>query len=196
MATAKKTKKGATKKPTKVANKKVAAKKPKSTVKPKAKTKPVAKKKTAPKAVATKKSPAKKASPVTTKKASGKSVKPKATPTVKANKSAGSTKATKPASKAWMQPLDDRILVEVIEENQTSPGGIIIVDSSTQPDNLSGFVLSVGRGHQNKKGRIRPIELKAGDKIIFSKYAGDKISKDGVNFVIIRETEVLGFASN
>jgi chaperonin GroES len=54
----------------------------------------------------------------------------------------------------------------------------------------------VGRGHQSKKGRIRPVEVTVGDKIIFSKYAGDKISQDGVNFVVIRETEILGLAAN
>lgn len=97
---------------------------------------------------------------------------------------------------AWLQPLDDRLLVEIVEEPKVSPGGIILIDSSEQPENLHGIVLSIGRGHQNKKGKIRPIEAKKGDKIIFSKYSGDKITKDGVNFVVIRESDVLGFSSN
>lgn len=102
----------------------------------------------------------------------------------------------KPKGQAWMKPLDDRILIEVVEESSVSPGGIILVDSSIKPENIQGFVIAVGRGHQTKKGRIHPVEVKAGDKIIFSKYAGDKVSQDGVNFVIIRESEILGLASN
>lgn len=101
----------------------------------------------------------------------------------------------KPKGKAWLRPLDDRLLIELIEVAPVSPNGLIIIDSSNQPDNLQGVVLAVGRGHQNKKGRIRPIEVKTGDQVIFSKYAGDKIVKDGVNFVIIRESEILGFSA-
>lgn len=104
--------------------------------------------------------------------------------------------SAKPKGKTWLQPLDDRLLIEVAEQPKQTPGGIIIVDSAETTENLRGFVIAVGRGHQNKKGRIRPIEAKAGDKVIFSKYAGDKISHDGVNFVVIRETDILGFASN
>ncbi len=95
---------------------------------------------------------------------------------------------------AWLHPLDDRLLIELVEEPQVSPGGIILIDSSQQPENLQGVVLAVGRGHQNKKGRLRPIETKAGDKVIFSKFSGDKITQNGVNFVIIRESEILGYA--
>lgn len=104
--------------------------------------------------------------------------------------------SSKPKGKAWLNPLDDRLLIEILEEPKQSPGGIILIDSTEQAENLRGFVIAIGRGHQNKKGRIRPIEAKAGDKVIFSKYAGDKISHDGVNFVVIRETDILGFASN
>lgn len=124
-----------------------------------------------------------------------------ATPTKAPKKASVGAEATKPKAltpkgSAWLQPLDDRILVELCEEPQVSPGGIILVDSSTQPDNVQGLVLAVGRGHQSKKGRIRPVEVKKGDKIIFSKYSGDKVSLHGVNFVIIRESEILGFASH
>jgi len=104
--------------------------------------------------------------------------------------------STKPKGKAWLRPLDDRLLIEITDEPKKSPGGIILIDSTEQVENLQGFVIAVGRGHQGKKGRIRPIEAKTGDKVIFSKYSGDKISHDGVNFVVIRETDVLGFASN
>lgn len=104
--------------------------------------------------------------------------------------------SSKPKGKAWLRPLDDRLLIEIAEEPKQTPGGIILIDSTEQAENLRGFVIAIGRGHQNKKGRIRPIEAKAGDKVIFSKYAGDKISHDGVNFVVIRETDILGFASN
>lgn len=103
---------------------------------------------------------------------------------------------SKPKGTAWLRPLDDRLLIEIAEEPKQTPGGIILIDSTETTENMRGFVIAVGRGHQSKKGRIRPIEAKAGDKVIFSKYAGDKISHDGVNFVVIRETDILGFASN
>ncbi len=201
MAQTKKAKVKAKAKPAKKASKKAVPVKKTVKAKPKAvAAKPTKKtaavKKTArPKAA---KAPIKKR--VVTKSAAKKAtIKKSATPKAAVSKPSKTTKIAKPSSpkgKTWLQPLDDRILVEVAEQDQVSPGGIVLIDSSTQPDNVQGFVVAVGRGHQNKKGRIRPIELKAGDKIIFSKYAGDKVSQDGVNFVIIRETEVLGFASN
>lgn len=110
--------------------------------------------------------------------------------------SVSSKLSSKPKGRAWLHPLDDRLLIEVTEEPKQTTGGIILIDSTEQAENLRGFVIAIGRGHQGKKGRIRPIEAKAGDKVIFSKYAGDKITHDGVNFVVIRETDILGFASN
>jgi chaperonin GroES len=172
----------------------------------KAKAKPIAKA-TKKKAAASAKTNAKKQlkakvtkmKPVKAKAATTTKVKPaskKVSLKPKAKSASSASKVRPQKSQPWMQPLDDRILVEIADGPQTSPGGIILVDTAIQPDNVQGYVVSVGRGHQSKKGRIRPIEVKAGDKIIFSKYTGDKVSHDGVNFVIIRESEVLGFASN
>ncbi len=104
--------------------------------------------------------------------------------------------SAKPKGTAWLQPLDDRLLIEIIDEPKQTSGGLILVDTTEQNENLQGFVIKVGRGHQNKKGRVRPIEAKAGDRVIFSKYAGDKVTHDGIKFVILRETEVLGFAAH
>ncbi|MEY4615690.1 MAG: hypothetical protein RJB66_650 [Pseudomonadota bacterium] len=178
--------------PKKVTAKKSSAKvaKPKATkTKIVKKVSPAKKAKSAKKTATNKKKPTK-SSPKAVAKAK------KLTPTKTASKKPAATKPTTAKTKAWMKPLDDRLLVELIEADQVSQGGIILVDSSIQPENLEGFVTAIGRGHQNKKGRIHPIELKVGDKIIFSKYAGDKVSHNGVNFVIIRETDVLGFAAN
>jgi chaperonin GroES len=166
---------------------------------------PKAKAKTVKKAAAPKKTKITKKTISTKSKTSKASAKPApkaAAQTKKPIKSAAPSKKTTltksqgPKAKAWMKPLDDRILVELVDAEQVSPGGIILVDSSIQPENLEGYVTAIGRGHQNKKGRIRPVELKVGDKVLFSKYAGDKVSHNGVNFVIIRESEVLGFAAN
>lgn len=166
------------------------AKKPVAAKATKSKTKATPKKKVnlAKKPVAVKKT-AKKSAGLSKAKASPK-------PKAPAKPTTTSKKTSAPKGVAWMQPLDDRILVEIADSEQVTPGGIVLIDSSNQPENMHGYVVAVGRGHQSKKGRIRPIEVKAGDKIIFSKYAGDKVSYDGVNFVIIRETEVLGFAAN
>ncbi len=202
MATAKKTK--ATKKPTKTVSakgikkastKKIGAAKvaPKKTASKKVLKATVAKK-AGGKTTAAKKIAASKQKTTSKKVAALKS--PVKAKTLTKTISTAPKKATGPKGKAWLKPLDDRLLVEVAEVATTTPGGIVLVDSSSQPDNTQGYVLAVGRGHQNKKGRIRPVEVNVGDKIIFSKYAGDKVSLDGVNFVIIRETEILGFAAN
>lgn len=207
MATNKKVKKTKNKKSTTKVTRSVAKKVKASSKKPSVAKKLASKKPsksvTLKKAVKTKTTP--KAALAKSKPSAKKATKPKATVAKKATakasvaKVASAKKPSKPQGpkgKAWLLPLDDRILVEIAEMAPVSPGGIILVDSSYQPENVHGHVIAVGRGHQSKKGRIRPTDVKVGDKIIFSKYAGDKVSHDGVNFVIIRETEVLGFASN
>ncbi len=90
-----------------------------------------------------------------------------------------------------LTPLHDRIVVRRIEEADTTRGGIIIPDSAKDKPQ-EGEVLSVGRGKTNDEGKTFPLDVKAGDRILFGKYAGTEITIDGDTFLIMREEEVLG----
>jgi chaperonin GroES len=95
---------------------------------------------------------------------------------------------------AKFTPLHDRILVRRVEEAETTRGGIIIPDTAKEK-NQEGEVISVGSGRVNDKGEVRPLDVKAGDRILFGKYAGNDIKIDGEDFVIMKEEEVLGILS-
>src|SRR5665213_3035346 len=88
-------------------------------------------------------------------------------------------------------PLHDRILVRRMEETETMRGGIIIPDSAKEKPQ-QGEVISVGKGKSNDEGKVFPLDVKAGDKILFGKYSGTEIKLDGEEFLIMREEEVLG----
>ena len=91
-------------------------------------------------------------------------------------------------------PLHDRILVRRVEESETTRGGIIIPDSAKDKPQ-EGEVISAGKGKINEEGKVRPLDVKEGDRILFGKYAGTEIKLDGEDFVIMREEEVLGLVS-
>ncbi len=88
-------------------------------------------------------------------------------------------------------PLHDRILVRRVEEAETTRGGIIIPDTAKDKPQ-EGEVISVGKGKINEEGKVRPLDVKEGDRILFGKYSGTEIKLDGEDFVIMREEEVLG----
>jgi chaperonin GroES len=88
-------------------------------------------------------------------------------------------------------PLHDRILVRRLEEGETMRGGIIIPDSAKEKPQ-QGEVISVGKGKSNDEGKVFPLDVKAGDKILFGKYSGTEIKLDAEEFLIMREEEVLG----
>ncbi len=88
-------------------------------------------------------------------------------------------------------PLHDRILVRRVEEADTTRGGIIIPDSAKDKP-MEGEVISAGKGKINEEGKIRPLDVKEGDRILFGKYSGTEIKIDGEDFIIMREEEVLG----
>jgi len=91
-------------------------------------------------------------------------------------------------------PLHDRILVRRVEEAETSRGGIIIPDTAKDKPQ-EGEVIAVGKGKVEKDGKVIPLELKEGDRILFGKYSGTEIKIDGEELVIMREEEVLGVLS-
>ncbi len=88
-------------------------------------------------------------------------------------------------------PLHDRILVRRLEETETVRGGIIIPDSAKEKPQ-EGEVISVGKGKSNDEGKVFPLDVTAGDSILFGKYSGTEIKIDGEELLIMREEEVLG----
>ena len=89
-----------------------------------------------------------------------------------------------------LKPLNDRIVVKRIEEEQTTAGGIIIPDSAKEKP-IRGEVLAVGNGKVLEDGSRRPLDVKAGDKVLFGKYAGTDVKVEGEELLIMREDDVL-----
>ena len=90
-----------------------------------------------------------------------------------------------------VKPLGDRILVEPVEEKEVKKGGIIIPDSAKEKP-TEGLVVALGTGKLKDDGKKIPLDVKAGDLILFGKYSGQEIKLDGDEFLIMREDEVLG----
>ena len=90
-----------------------------------------------------------------------------------------------------VRPLHDRILIKRIEDKETVKGGIIIPDTAKEKPQ-EAEVMAVGNGKKNEEGKVVPLDVKAGDRILFGKYSGTEIKLDGEEFLIIREEEVLG----
>lgn len=90
-----------------------------------------------------------------------------------------------------IRPVNDRILVLRIEKNQKTAGGIIIPDTAKEKPQ-EGKVIAVGPGKLNDDGKRTPPEVKAGDRVLFSKYAGTEIKIDDVEHVFMREDDILG----
>jgi chaperonin GroES len=90
-----------------------------------------------------------------------------------------------------VRPLYDRILVRRVAEEEKTKGGIIIPDTAKEKPS-EGEVVAVGTGKVTDKGQVRPLEVKAGDRILFGKYSGNEIKLDGDELIILREDEILG----
>ncbi|MCE5309479.1 MAG: co-chaperone GroES [Acidobacteriales bacterium] len=90
-----------------------------------------------------------------------------------------------------IRPLYDRIVVKRIEEKETVLGGIIIPDTAKEKPQ-EGEVVAVGKGKRLEDGKLVPLDVKAGDRILFGKYSGNDIKIDGEEYLIMREDEVLG----
>ena len=99
--------------------------------------------------------------------------------------------ATAPAATANFTPLHDRILVRRIEEGESIRGGIIIPDTAKEKPQ-EGEVIAVGKGKSNDEGKVFPLDVKAGDRILFGKWGGTEIKIDGEDFLIMKEDEALG----
>jgi len=90
-----------------------------------------------------------------------------------------------------IKPLHDRVLVKRIEEEQKTKGGIIIPDTAKEKPQM-GEVIAAGGGRKTEDGKVIPLDVKKGDKILFSKYAGNEIKVEGEELLIMREEDILG----
>lgn len=89
------------------------------------------------------------------------------------------------------RPLHDRVLLRRVEQEAKTAGGIIIPDT-VQEKPMEGEVVAVGTGHVNDNGDVRPLDVKEGDRVIFSKWAGTEISVDGEELMVMKESDVIG----
>ncbi|MBL7546053.1 MAG: co-chaperone GroES [Bdellovibrionaceae bacterium] len=125
-----------------------------------------------------------------TKPTGGKSVSPAAGG---AKTSALHGKKSESYFQSFLTPLDDRIVVLVGETEKVTAGGLYIPDTVTDVSgNYHGKVMAIGRGHMNKKGKVKPLDVSLGDKVVFSQFSGSQIDVEGRNVMIIRESDVLG----
>ncbi|HET8723349.1 MAG TPA: co-chaperone GroES [Anaeromyxobacteraceae bacterium] len=90
-----------------------------------------------------------------------------------------------------IRPLQDRVIVKRVEEEEKTKGGIIIPDSAKEKP-AEGKVIAVGKGKVGEDGKLQPLDVKPGDRILFSKYAGTEVKVDGEETLIMREDDILG----
>ena len=89
------------------------------------------------------------------------------------------------------RPLHDRVVVRRIEEDERTRGGIIIPDTAKE-NPQQGEVVAVGHGALNEKGEVQPLDVKAGDRVLFGKWSGTEVKIDGQDLLIMKESDILG----
>ena len=89
------------------------------------------------------------------------------------------------------RPLHDRVLVERIEQENKTAGGIIIPDTAKEKP-MQGKIKAVGSGNRDETGKLVPLDVKAGDSVLFGKYSGTEVKIDGTEYLIMRESDILG----
>jgi chaperonin GroES len=90
-----------------------------------------------------------------------------------------------------IRPLQDRVIVKRVEEEEKTKGGIIIPDTAKEKP-MEGKVIAVGKGKVLEDGKVHPLDLKAGDRVLFGKYSGTEVKIDGEEHLIMREDDILG----
>ena len=89
------------------------------------------------------------------------------------------------------RPLHDRVLVRRVQQEEKTAGGIIIPDTA-QEKPMEGNIVSVGTGHKDEDGKVTPLDVKAGDHILFGKWSGTEVKIDGEDLIIMKESDILG----
>ena len=90
-----------------------------------------------------------------------------------------------------IRPLHDRVIVRRMEEETTTPGGIVLPGSATEKP-VQGEVLAVGKGKILENGNVRPMDLQVGDKVLFGKYSGTEVKLEGKEILVMREEDIMG----
>ena len=93
------------------------------------------------------------------------------------------------------KPLHDRVLVKRVEQDAKSAGGIIIPDT-VQEKPMEGKVIAVGSGARNEDGKVTPLDVKAGDKVLFGKFSGTEVTIDGDELIIMKESDIMGIITS
>lgn len=93
--------------------------------------------------------------------------------------------------KMKFRPLYDRVLVERLESEEKTAGGIIIPDTAKEKP-MEGMVVAVGSGAKSEKGDITPLQVKVGDKVLFGKWSGNEIKLEGKDYVVMKESDIMG----
>ncbi len=89
------------------------------------------------------------------------------------------------------RPLHDRVLVERVGSEEKTKGGIIIPETA-QEKPMEGIVVSVGSGNRDESGKLVPLDVKSGDRILFGKWSGTEVKVDGVDYIIMKESDIMG----
>ena len=93
-----------------------------------------------------------------------------------------------------IRPLHDRVVVKRVEEERKTPGGIVIPDNAAEkPD--QGEVIAVGNGKILEDGKVRPLDVKVGDRILFGKYSGSTVKIEGEEYLVMREDDIMGIVA-
>lgn len=90
-----------------------------------------------------------------------------------------------------IRPLHDRVLVRRVEEEKTTPGGIVIPDTAAERP-MQGEVVAVGNGKIQDNGEVRGLDVKPGDKVLFGKYSGTEVKVDNEDLLVMREDDIMG----
>ena len=90
-----------------------------------------------------------------------------------------------------IRPLHDRVIVRRMEEERTSPGGIVLPDAATEKPKM-GIVVAVGKGVITESGDVLPLDVKVGDKVLFESYGPQEVKVDGEKLLVMREKEIMG----
>ncbi len=93
-------------------------------------------------------------------------------------------------AKLKIRPLGDRVVVQQLEAEEVSKGGIILPDTAKEKP-LEGKVVAVGKGKTDESGKLVPMEVKSGDKVLYGKYAGTEVTVDGSEYMILKEEDIL-----
>lgn len=90
-----------------------------------------------------------------------------------------------------IRPLHDRVIIKRMEEERVSAGGIVIPDSATEKP-IRGQVIAAGKGKVLENGSVRPLDVKAGDTVLFGKYSGTEVKVNGTEYIVMREEDIMG----